>query len=889
LVDDDRHCPECGRTLERDSAGLCPVCLLKRGLDDRDLADPTSSPTEPGGPLPIPERIGPYRIVRRLGEGGMGVVFLAEQVEDLERQVAIKLIKHGVDSKQVLARFEVERQALALMDHPGIARVLDAGTAERGEPYFVMEYVDGLPITAFCDRHALSMRARLELFARVCDAVQHAHRRGIIHRDLKPSNILVAESDQGPVPKVIDFGVAKATAQRRLEWSVFTEMGYLIGTPEYMSPEQADTSGFDVDTRTDVYSLGVVLYELLVGCTPHDARALREAGLQVMLREIRERDCPTPSARFSTLGADSTAVASARSTDPAALLRQLRGEVEWIVMRAVEKERDRRYDSPHDLAADVERFLGNRAVLAGPPSATYRLRKFVRRHRLGVAVGAAVLLLAVGLFAREWVQARRIAQERDRANIEAEAARQVADFMIGLFRVSDPGEARGNSITAREILDRGAQEIEETLADQPQVQARMMGTMGEVYMSLGLFEPAEPLIQRAVSATRELLGENHAETLRAMGQRAILYWNQGRYDEAETLHAKVLEARERQLGPDHPDTLVSVHNLALAIDGQGRLDEAAPLYRRSLEGRERALGRDDPDTLKSRNSLANVLIQLGEYEDAESLHRATMESRRRLLGDDHPSTLISQYNVTVTQLYQGRLDRAERTCRETLEARRRVLGDEHPQTLLSLNLLAVIYQNQGRYDEAEPVIHEVYETEKRLRGPEHPKTLTYMMNVALNLQLQERSVEAERLLRENLEITRRVRGDEHPTALNAMENLAATLEDLGRYEEAETLYLECRSGRERRLGDDHELVARVMQNLGSLYLETGRYDEARPLFERAREIYNAKLPPGHPHAVLNLSALADLLRRIGEAEEAAILEQEIQSEPDEHARHPPGS
>jgi len=797
VADNDPRCPECGRALDQDAEGLCPVCLLKRGLDDPEGSDPTSSPTEPGGPLPLPERIGPYRIVRRIGEGGMGVVFLADQVEGVQRQVAIKLIKHGVDSKQVLARFDVERQALALMDHPGIARVLDAGTSERGEPFFVMEYVDGLSITTFCDRHKLSMRRRLELFVRVCDAVQHAHRRGVIHRDLKPSNILVAESEDGLMPKVIDFGVAKATAQRHLEWSVFTEMGYLVGTPEYMSPEQADTSSFDIDTRTDVYSLGIILYELLVGCTPHDTRDLRKAGLEAILREIREKDCPTPSSRFFTLGDESNAVASARATDPTSLLRQLRGEVEWIVMRAVEKERERRYGSPDDLAADVGRFLANRPVVAGPPSAAYRLRKFVRRHRVGVAVGAAVLLVAFGLTAREWSQARRIAEERDRANIEAAAAGQVADFMTGLFEVSDPSEARGNSITAREILDRGAAEIEETLGGQPEVQARMMGTMGQVYKSLGLYNEAGSLLERSLSVSREILGKDHPQTLAATNERANLHRRLGNYEQAELMHSEALEARKRILGTDHPDTLASMYNLALVLDDQGRIDEAEPLFRESLEKRERLLGEDHPETLKSRNAMANLLIEMGRYDDAESLHSATLESKKRLWGEDHPGTLMSMYNLAVVHLYQGRYDDAERMDRQSLDLRRRVLGDEHPDTLLSINLLAVIYQSQGRYDDAAPMFREVYETEKRNRGAEHPITLTYMMNVAINYHLQERLAESEPLFRENLEIKRRIHGNEHPNTFDAMENLATTLSNLDRRDEAEALYLECWSGRER--------------------------------------------------------------------------------------------
>ena len=382
---DESCCPECGRSLEGGSGELCPACLLRLGLETGgvELDEP-----EPAGAAA--DRIGPYRIERLLGEGGMGRVYLARQKQPVRRQVALKLIKEGVDSQETLARFETERRSLELMDHPSIARVLDAGTTEQGRPFFVMEYVDGLPINRFCDQHQLTTEQRLRLVIQVCDAVQHAHIKGVIHRDLKPSNILVSEGEHGPLPKVIDFGIAKATGERMLEWTRHTEMGRLIGTPEYMSPEQADTSRRDVDTRTDVYALGVMLYELLVGRTPHDAKAIREAGLEEMLRRIREQELPAPSSRLSTLGDDATEVAVERSTDPGRLVRKIRGELDWITMRALEKDRERRYRSPIELSADLERHLNHEPVLAGPLTAAYRFRKFVLKHRIGVALAATV-------------------------------------------------------------------------------------------------------------------------------------------------------------------------------------------------------------------------------------------------------------------------------------------------------------------------------------------------------------------------------------------------------------------------------------------------------------------------------------------------------------------
>ena len=432
------------------------------------------TPLHPASMLPEdPKRIGPYRILQKIGIGGMGEVYEAQQETPLRRRVALKIIKWGMDTEQVVLRFESERQALALMDHPNVARVIDAGATEQGRPFFVMELVKGIPITDFCDASQLPLGDRLELFNEVCRGVQHAHQRGIIHRDIKPSNILVTDLDGVATPKIIDFGVAKATSQQLTEQTVFTELGQWIGTPEYMSPEQAGMSGFDLDTRTDVYSLGVLLYELLVGVQPFAPEELRSSGFDEMRRKIREQDPPRPSSRVTTTGKTSPEIAERLQIDPPALARLLRGDLDWIVMKALEKDRNRRYGSPEELATDIERHLKDEPVLASPPSTSYRIGKFVRRNRLAVT---AALLIAFAVVAgilgttAGWLRARR----------EAEAARRVSNVMVSMYGDLNPSTLRGGASTPTEILDRATESVEQELGDDPLVQARLMTTLGPV-------------------------------------------------------------------------------------------------------------------------------------------------------------------------------------------------------------------------------------------------------------------------------------------------------------------------------------------------------------------------------------------------------------------------
>ena len=600
----------------------------------------------------------------------MGEVWLAEQTQPIHRQVALKVIKAGMDTAQVVARFEAERQALALMDHPAIARVFDAGATPQGRPYFVMEYVRGETITAYAARHTLTVPQRIDLFLAVCEGVQHAHQKGIIHRDLKPSNVLVTVRDDRPIPKVIDFGVAKATTQALTDRTLHTEIGALIGTPEYMSPEQAEMGSLDIDTRADVYSLGVMLYELLTGTLPFESKALRELGLDKLRQTIREVDPPRPSTRVTT-AAGSAATVLPSHGDASRLARQLRGDLDWITMKALEKDRTRRYGSVSDLAADLRRHLDDVPVLASPPSATYRAGKFVRRHQAGVAVAGGLILLLVVFAGVMAVQATRIAHARDLASQEAATATQVSDFLVGLFKVSDPSEARGTTLTAREILAKGAQQLD-NLQDQPAVQARLQATIGLVETELGLYRDAQPLLEAALQTRRRVVGQDHPDTLASANALANLYWFQGKYREAE------------------------------------------PLYRDIVERRTRVLGADHPDTLRANYDLASLYVMQKRWEEFDRLSRDTLARQRRVLGDNHPDTLNSLGNMESSYFAQGRYEEALPLAVEVLESKRRDLGEDHPGTLTALHNLAAIYNALGRYGEAEPLFLKV-------RGCEAPR------------------------------------------------------------------------------------------------------------------------------------------------------------------------
>jgi non-specific serine/threonine protein kinase/serine/threonine-protein kinase len=664
--------------------------------------------------VPSKRKIDSYYLLELIGEGGMGEVWLAEQKEPVRRRVAIKLIKAGMDTREVVARFESERQALALMDHPAIAKVFDAGSTPQGRPYFVMEYVAGTPITTYCDRHKLNTRQRLELFVEVCEGVQHAHQKAIIHRDLKPSNILVSEVDGKPMPRIIDFGLAKATSQRLTDASIYTRVGAVLGTLDYMSPEQADSGGEDIDTRTDVYSLGVVLYQLLTGALPLDLKRLAH---EEMLRRLREQDVSRPSSRILTRGGDSAVTAQNRSTDPPTLMRQLRGDPDAVVLKALEKDRRRRYGSPSQLAEDIGRYLRNEPITAHAPSARYRARKYIRRHRLGVAMAGAAVLLLAGAAITEAVQLKRITQERNRATQERDRATRergradrMADFMMGIFQVSNPYETPGHAVTARDILDNGAKEIGTRLSNDPELQARMMSVMGYAYNGLGEYSRAQSQFEGALEIRRRVLGAEAPDTAHSMFLLAANLALQEREAEAEKLLRKTLEIQRRIHGPEDPETLTTMSELAASLKLQYHSSEAEELYRKAYNSQRRIDGPEDGNTLYSMSALGSTLGDEGRYAEGEKLLRESLDIDRRVFGEDDWNTMFTMACLSYLLRQDGRYEDAEKLNRENLEIHRRVLGPEHPHTAESIEDLAVTLSYEGRYDESQRLFREAVQT-----------------------------------------------------------------------------------------------------------------------------------------------------------------------------------
>jgi tetratricopeptide (TPR) repeat protein len=729
---------------------------------------------------------------------------------------------------EAASRFALERHALAQMTHPNIARVFDAGVTGDGRPFIAMEHVEGVPLTDSCDRNRLDVRQRLELFLLVCGAIQHAHQKGIIHRDIKPSNVLV--SDEGP--KVIDFGVAKALHPILEEPAQRTVADVVLGTLEYMSPEQLDrTENTDVDTRSDIYSLGIVLYELLTGVLPYDWTALRRAGLEGLRKVAQDSEPPAPSRRFLALEPEqATRIAEARATNAHTLARQLAGDLDWILLKALDRERTRRYASASELADDIRRHLANEPVLAGPPTTAYRLQKFVRRHRTGVTAAAvvAIAIVIVGIMlTRQSLEIRRAAEIARREQVRAE---RVSELMIDVFKASDPYEGRGE-ITAREVLDRSSARVRR-LDDEPQVKAAVMQAMAGVYTQMAVYDEAEGLTREALSIRRKLYDGDQIEIAESLEALGTVHLRRARLEPAGRTLEQAVAMKLRLLGPDDPRRIEGLLRLGVVRRSEARFTEAEERLREALRLSRSGGAKTRSSLITAIEELGIMFLKKGDLAQSEAHFREALAIRRSE-GPDTPRTAQTMSNLATALNERGDLAASETFQRQSLAILEKHLRPDDERLATGLGLLGLCLHNQGKYAEAEHAYRRSLAIWRARHGDTHPNGNLMLNNLALLAHDQSRFAEAETLFRQTMALQEKVYGKDHPDVALPMNNLARVLHDEGRLREAETTYRRALAIRRKGLRADHPALAESLGWLGKLLTETDRASDGEVLLREA--------------------------------------------------------
>lgn len=850
---------------------------------------------------------GSYRTIKQIGSGGMGSVYLAERIDGhFEQKVALKIVKPGMNSNEIVRRFEDERQILARLQHPNIARLLDGGISDSGLPYFTLEYVEGKPITDYCDENNLTIEERLELFKKVCEAVLYAHQNLVIHRDIKPGNILVQED--GTV-KLLDFGIAKVFEDDESQKNL-TRTGLRIMTPEYASPEQV--RGEPVSTATDIYSLGLILYQLLTGCPPYEVTSTSALEME---RIICLTEPQKPSTMISKIlsSPDSNQksspgfISQKRKTTILKLRKRISGDLDNICLMAIRKEPGRRYSSIAQFITDIDNHLTGLPVIARKSTASYRAKKFIRRHKAGVIVAASAVLIVAILTTVYFIQ---LAEERDKAQLEAEKSKKVSEFLTGIFQLSDPEYSKGESITARELLDNGVKRIENELSDQPEVLANMLGVMGNVYKNLGLYPNALILLQRAYSINDSLLGSRSPETAKSLNDLAginfvmgeygpaiekfnkaiairksiygeesletaeskndlaMVLREEGDYEEAEILLNASLSVRKKFLSSGSPEVAQSMNNLGLLKDDLGKYDEAKKLFEESLKIKEKLYGKIHPSVTETMGNLAFLLRQMGEYDEASKLFNETLEIDKKLFGDIHPAISTDLYNIASITALIGDLNSAEKLYTEVLELDKKLLGEEHPYIALDLNNLAGILSDKGDFEKAEDIYKESLAMNKKIYGDEHPEVATSLSNLGVMYNRWGKLSRAEPLLKSALDMRIKLLGKNHPNTVTSVNIYAGILASMKKYNEAVEYYRESLSLRIEMLGEDHPQTANAFIGMGSALIETNEFKEAEEKINKGIEAYKKKLPADHWNISYAQSILGKCYSREGKHEQA---------------------
>ena len=824
------------------------------------------------------DRMGPYRLVRPLAEGGMGRIYLAARDDEAFTQyVAIKVLRRGLDTADMLQRFRMERQILASLNHPHIARLLDGGTSPDGRLYLVMEYIDGIPISQYCDRRHLSVEARLRLFQTVCAAVHYAHQNLVVHRDLKPGNILVTKDGQ---VKLLDFGIAKLLEPTWGDEALMqTQTQLRVMTPEYAAPEQV--RGTAVTTATDVYALGVLLYELLTGHRPYRLPERIQAEIE---RVICEEDPEKPSTAVlrvetlvrkdgSTASITPESVGQARRLPVARLQRQLRGDLDNIVMKALRKAPQRRYASAEQFAEDLQRHLADEPVLARPDGLRYRAQKFFRRHRVAVVLGMIIALLLVGFSVVTAVQSAQLRRQAEATRQERDKAERVAGFMVDLFEASNPDASKGEAVTARELLTRGAARIDEELAEQPGVQAEMLQVMSRVYERLGNYQEAERLARQAL-ALQQQHPTDPLEMAGTLQRLAVVLQRLGDYEAALPFSEQALSLFRQVHGEEHLEVAKGLNNLALLLKSKGDYEEAERRYREALAMHERLGGREQEDVAATLNNLAVLLDQQGQHDAAEQHHREVVAIWRALLGDEHTKVATALNNLAVVLRKKGDFDGAAALYGEALAMRRKLLGDTHPDVAGTLNNLAVVLFNQGDLEGAVELFREVHALMREQLGADHPNVMRGLTNLGVALQTMGHFDEAEDVFRQVFDRRLRVLGAEHPHMVMTLGNLGEIHFEQAAYPEALRRYDEALALGHKVLRSGHPTIGLMLAGKGRVLLEQRAFTRAEDALQQALTIFQEAYPEGHERIAGVLNSLGELRLEQGRPTEAQPLIQQ---------------